>query len=296
MNDEHHERLEEQLTEAIGLVKDSLPEIDVDDRDQALARSAIGSCVGLLLEYFEQVAFASDPGPAGRVSLVYLQQCIQLLADVHYLTKPSERTFPHAGLVGHVLRTLVEIHARSLAIWTSSDPDATLRGLLSESLRTELLALEAAKAAGADPTNLQSQLEAIRSELGDPTRLNVVGILETNEQALESIYRWESGHLHLGSAALMASARAFTAAGAVVDVGMFPTSLWRLGQVTWAAYGVAMRAISHLSGRIRVDFDPVRQADAAFRPTVRAPALREFTPDEPPSPRYGAFALPLYES
>lgn len=287
-------QVEEQLREAAEAVISNLPPVDVSDEIQKSARAALGELASRMIDQFETVVFASMPSPLERATLQYLNRSIELVADAHHLLRPSERTFARAHLVSHVLRALAEAHARTLMTWRSPDPDSALRGALSDSTRRELLALKAAELAGADVREPTRILTETKEMLGDHVRLNVVGVLEDHrEHEVLSVYRWESGHIHGGTAELMARGRSTSIGGAVIDVGLNPASLWRVGQLTWAIYGLGLRSITLMARSVRLPIDPLVEVDSQMRAVVRETADRLAGANEPPSPPYGAFDFPM---
>lgn len=288
---------EKQLRQAADVVISNLPTIDVADVMQASARAALGELVARMLDHFECVAFSSTPSAVERATLQYLNRVVELMADAHHLLRPSERTFSRSHLVSHILRALAESHARTLSTWGSRDPDSTLRGMLSDSIRTELLGLEAAELAGADVEVPIRVLSDTKDMLGRHAPLNVVGTLEEHgEHEALAIYRWESGHIHGGTAEMMARGRSASFRDAVVDVGLNPASLWRVGQLTWATYGLGLRAVSLMAQRVRLPIDVLVEADQLLRVTVHSAAARIAGADEPPGPPYSSFSFPLGDS
>lgn len=108
------------------------------------------------------------------------------------------------------------------------------------------------------------------------------------------VYRWESGHVHFGAAAIAAGGRTITQSVGQMDVAMVPVTLWRIGQLTWATYGVGLRALSHITSRMLIDTQYLAAADERMRGVARAAALGLRGADEPPSPHYGLFNFPLW--
>lgn len=271
------------------------PGVDVTDDLQSDARSALGGVVTALLDDLGEAYHATVPSPANRVALQYASIALQLLSDSHSSLRPGATTFLRAHMVSNVIRSLVELHARQLSIRRAEDPDARARSLLAESLRTELLAMRLADSMANTSGDDTARLEAIQLALGDaPYQLNVVDELSTaRRDDLIVAYRWESAHVHSGAAVLAARARLLAVADMTVDVSMNPLSLWRVAQLTWCSYGVALQLIDALVRRLSVGLGRTVAADTRARGTIRAAAERARGDGEPVSPAYHRFDFPF---
>lgn len=266
------------------------PAPDVADKTQQAAHSALGSALDRAFDDLGVWGRQTEPGFASRTGFQLCGHVLQLVANGWKLLHPGEHVFPHASGVSLCLRTLVDIHARQLDVWTAPEPEARLRGILAESHRQEQLALDAGERGGLEVESLRSRLSSLPGSEGEPIRVNVANVLEQlSEWQMLCVYRWESDHVHTGAAALAAGGRTLHGAEQEMDVGMVPISLWRVGQLTWALYGVGFRTLSHLTTRIGIEMTSVSEADPLLRQACRASALGLRTADEPPSPQYGSF-------
>lgn len=275
----------------------SQPEDDVGDPVQGAALVALGAFVS---EALDRIEIRGDPGAVTRVHRVaffYLAESLQLLGDACLLLRPGDNVFAHARAVSGILRTLVDVFGRQLAIWTASDPNLTMSELLADSIAKERRALENAADAGIDVRDLDANLQEAASSVGVSAHpLNVTSTLrEHGEHELLSVFQWESSFVHLGAAAIASGGRSVTLkSGQTIDVMLWPVSLWRVAQLTWATYGVGMRVLSLIESKAGFDSVGTSELDTRFRETILATANRPRPPKEPPSPPYGQYRFELY--
>jgi hypothetical protein len=271
------------------------PTDDPRDKVQAQASGALGQLIGAAIDDLQVWIAPTGVDVTRRVTFHYLAQAVWLVADGHSLLRAGETTFAHARSASNQLRTLCDLHARQLSTWQSSNPKDRLESLLADSVRQDLLALEAAEAAGSDVLDLRRGFQTIQSSLPPPSPINVVNELKiSREHELLCVYRWESTYLHSGIAALASAARTVTSPSATLDVAMWPMTLWRIGQLTWALYGVGLRVWTHLAARLSLELSRVRGSDASLRGVVRTAAKRPRPEHEPAAPTYSDFDFPLW--
>jgi hypothetical protein len=273
------------------------PSDDSREPVQAAAHAALGQAVTAALDVLGTWRPDEMPSFLMRVTFQFASHLLQLMANSWKLLSPGEKTFTYASGASLCLRSVADLHAKLLAVWEAPDPGALLKEFLSDSLRQEILAIRAAAQAGADVHALETQLAILQRKLGTPGGVKVVETLTTfGEWETLTVFRWESAHVHVGTAALSAAGRTMEGEEAHVDIAMWPISLWRVAQLTWASYGLGVRSLSHACSRIGVDATELSDADNTFRQAARASALQLRPSDEPPSPQYGAFDFPLWPS
>lgn len=276
-----------------------LTTVDVTDAIQTTAQARIGHMLRTLLNDCAQVPLSEMPSFTDRVLLQYLHHTINLFGHSQSLLIPAAKTFVRAPLVAHVVRSLADIYARWLYVLDQTDPENALRELFVDSIGTAILAMKAANDAGHHSVVKDiKQLEADKQTLqASRYRLNIVGVLESHhEHEVLTAYRWESGHVHTGFATIAAHGQTISSDALTMDVSLSPLSLWRVGQLTWASYGIALRTVTALGSRIGLPLTKVRKLDATIRPQVRAAATRPRDNAELTSPPYGDFEFPLWNS
>ena len=273
-----------------------LTTVDVSDSVQAVAQERMGYMLPALLNDCGQVSLSQVPSFADRVLLQYIHQVISLLGYSKWLLLPATHTFIRAPLVAHVIRSLVDIYARWLYVRDQPDPEIALRGLFVDSIDKAILAMEGANGAGHDVTKDINHLKDNKRILqAGRCRPIIVDILAKHDECeMLTAYRWESGHVHTGFATIAAHGQTLSSGALTMDVGLSPLSLWRVGQLTWASYGIALRTVTALGSRIGLPLAAVRRLDTHVRPQVRAAATRARDSDEPISPPYGDFEFPLW--
>lgn len=271
-----------------------MSDVNTADEPQEKARGALGLILDRLLEHLA-VWRPESPAFVERISFQVLGHVLQTMATAHKLMAAGEETFTYASGVSGFLRALADIHARQLWIWNAEDSDTAVRGVLAEALRQEGLALDAAEETGQDIEALREKLDTLEGADDVPMRVNIAEALRAHgELEVLTVYRWESGQVHLGAAALAAGGRTIEREDERFDVAMWPVSLWRVSQLTWATYGVGLRAVSHLCYRLGFTLDDLAETESTARRVARAAAFGLRSSDEPPSPQYGLFDFPLW--
>jgi hypothetical protein len=270
------------------------PPVDTSDVPQKAALGALGHVIDQAIEDLGQW-HPDEPTFLLRTSFQLVGHVLQLMSTARHLLVPGEDVFTYASGVSLCLRALCDIHARQLAIWDATSPESRLEGMLADSRRQELLGLDSAEKAGSPTNDLREVLSRLAGAEGSAQSVNVTQALEEREEwEMLCVYRWESGHVHLGAAAIAAGGRTITQSVGQMDVAMVPVTLWRVGQLTWTAYGVGLRALSHITNRMSIDTPNLAAADDRVRAVAKAAALGLRSPDEPPSPHYGLFNFPLW--
>lgn len=274
----------------------ALPSDDPRDAVQADAHKALGEAIRASVADFSPLERKSTPAYTERVSTLFATQAIQLLSDAHWSLIPRQRTFLHAHGASNALRTLVDLFSRQMSIWEAASPEDRLTELQAKSLRQEVLALDAAAKAGANVSSQRAELQKWQTAIGgQPDGINITDVLEKNkEHELLTVYRWESAHVHAARAAVEARARSLELPGATLDVALVPPSLWRVGQLTWATYGVGLRLITFLCSKISLTPARLLSVDDEIRPVAKRAADRPMPSAEPASPPYSEFSFPLW--
>jgi hypothetical protein len=271
------------------------PTADPHDRIQADAYAGLGRILSSALDVFGRLIYPQQPSVPQRLTFQYSGHAANLLGYVHWLLRPRESTFTYAEGASMALRGLVELHARQLAVWSADSPPDRLREILAESLGRDLRAVAGTKDLGVDVSSLEFALLPIQQSLGQARAVNVTEELRNaDEGEILAVYQWESGQLHLGAAAVMSRSLSISEPDITWDVAMVPVTLWRVGQLTWASYGVFVRSVTHMAHWVGVDVSPLLKTDREIRDVVRAAALRDPLPNEPPCLPYGQFAFPAW--
>lgn len=270
---------------------------DVHDADQGLALAAVG---GLVSDCLDRAELKGKPGSVNltrRVAFFYLAESLQLMGDAAFLLRPGDEVFTHARGVSGVLRALVDVYARQIAIWNAPDPNQRLLEMLADSTKKERRALDSAASAGVDVRDADSVLAEIESSIGvAASPLNVTSTLAQHEEhELLSVFQWESSLVHLGAAAIAGGGRSVTLkTGQTFDVMLWPVSLWRVAQLTWATYGVGVRLLSLIESMAGFSQLNSRDLDVRYRASVMKSAQRPRPDREPVSPPYGEYGFELY--
>jgi hypothetical protein len=214
-----------------------------------------------------------------------------------FLLAPTGRAHVRASLVGPLLRTGTDLYAKLLDIFSKGGEDriARLHGQFRHSLELDQKALVAATMAGLDVSAQQEQLADLIGDFPPRSVTKVARALrDQGEHELEAVYHWESASVHLGGNYLaIRGATVLTPIG-VVDVALAPISPFRLGQLTWAAYGVHLRLISKIANEMSWSMGEILGMNAECREVVRTTAKRTPSPVDGPHPPYGEMGFELW--
>lgn len=270
---------------------------DPRDGDFMIAHKSLGAIIDQGLEDLKE---GWKPGRETRrherLGFLLLGHTWQEMANAFHALKPLENTIGYGSMASDALRTLCDIFGRQLGIWGAVNPADALAGDVAEGLRQEMLSLDAARSAGVDLLEVRAVLERAQREVGALPRPVAVAneLARHGEHETLCVFRWESSHVHMGHAAVAASGRSVRGEGINADVVMYPMSLWRAGQITWAVYGIGIRLASFLTANLSIELPGVDRLDEEVRPLVRKASMRAKRPDEPASPTYGRFEFPRW--
>lgn len=269
---------------------------DPADPVQAGALAALGKAASGYLDALTAVQFESVPPIHARIALAYSHRAAAAFAEVHHLLKPTGLVHAFSGLSSLIIRTAADTFARVLEIATATDRDAELREQTARFIGQEVRALEAAESAGVDVRVLLAGHRAMAGQFSTQgVRVNVSQVLEDAEEfEVLTAFRWESAHVHFGAAALAQATRSFSGDAVTIDIGAAPVQQWRLGQLTWAAYGVITKLLFSSAKLAGIDTTWLRSVDSEVRGTIRQTALREPRDGEDAnSPPYGKMEFAL---
>jgi hypothetical protein len=266
---------------------------DPRDEIQARAHLLLGKIGDTALT--ELGAVLVPDTPSSRLGIAYLSQSVEYLVHCHFVLKPGERVFHRALLAGGLLRTMTDLYAGCLDIWSAPDRDVRMAEIAAMSMGQERRAFEAAGRAGAEVHDVIRALDTRTNSLPKPSGVRLAQVLEAaGEDEMLTVYRFESAHIHFGEAARRARVRTLSESRNVsLDVHLDPPSLWRVGQLTWAALGVWRRLASFICLQLDLAANVLRLAVDA-EPDVRVASERPKRESEPISPPYHAFAFPRW--